>query len=60
MCDACLNALTAKHIRKECTEYNATRMDLNIEGSLKEEHTMKIIDFLTIINIIKKNCDFPL
>lgn len=58
MCDICLNARTVKHIIEECTKYASTLMDLNMtfnkEDSRKEEHTMKIINFLTIINIINK------
>lgn len=52
--DIYLKALTVKDIQMKFTKYNATRMGLNIEEALIEEHRMKIINFLTIISLINK------
>lgn len=58
MYDICINELTVKHRIEERTKYSATRinlkMNINIEESLKEVHTMKLIHFLTNIFIINE------
>lgn len=55
----CLKALSKKHIIDGMyTKYTATRINLNmsldIAEALEEAHPMKIIEFLTNINIINK------
>lgn len=54
MCDICIKELSVKHIIEECTKYSATRINLKIEESLTEVHTMQFINFLTSIIIINK------
>jgi len=58
VCDSCNTAFIIKHKVEECTQYFATRTDLNmppnIAEALDEGPTTKIITFLSTTNIIKK------